>query len=88
VIRALPIATNQFAQTRMYMTGHLLTPEDHIPQQIYFDMTRPEPAYVPGPQVYGYPPPVYYYGPTPFFYGPSFRFYYGPRVYHGHRWHR
>jgi hypothetical protein len=77
-VRALPVATNQFIQTRLFRTGHLLTPEDRIPSRIDFDMNRPAPPpYVP----YGYPPPVYYgppyyYGP---YYGPEFQFYFGPR---------
>src|SRR4051794_8135222 len=41
VVRALPIATNQFMQTRLFGTGHLLNPEDHIPAKIYFDMNQP-----------------------------------------------
>ncbi|MDB6031591.1 MAG: hypothetical protein JWM16_1929 [Verrucomicrobiales bacterium] len=90
-IRALPIATNQFAQTKVYQTGHMMTPEDRIPQRIYFDMNQPTPVYpagayppVGGP-IYVEPPPVYYYGPGPYYYGPAFRFHYGPRPYYGHR---
>ncbi len=84
VVRALPVSTNQFVQTRVFRTGHLFSPEDHIPQRIYFDMNRPPPAYAPS----GYPeypaPPPYYYAPPPYYYGPEFQFYYGPR-YH-RRW--
>ena len=86
VVRALPLTTNQFPQIRTFQTGHLFTPEDHIPQRIYFDMNHPTPAY-PGaypPVVYG--PPAYYYGPPvyygPPYWGPPFRFYYGPRWRH------
>jgi len=91
IIRGVPIATNQFPQVRVFGTGHMFGPEDHIPNRIYFDMDHPmpyppagAPAYV---YPYGPPPPYgyygapYYYGP---YYGPSFRFYYGPR-YH-RRW--
>jgi hypothetical protein len=89
VVRALPVSTNQYVQTKFFRTGHLLTPEDHIPARIYFDMNRqapdyPSPAYYPD---YGPPPPYYYgspysYGPP--YYGPSFRFYVGPGYYHRH----
>jgi hypothetical protein len=91
VIRALPLSTNQFAQTRVFQTGHMLAPEDRIPERIYFDMAQSPPPYPPsGPPVYGYPgygpgyygPPVYY-GP-PYYYGPGVRLYLGPR-YH-RRW--
>ena len=81
VIRALPIATNQYLQTRVFRTGHLFTPEDHIPQRIDFDMNQP---YQVGPPGYGYPayPPAYYgppvyYGP-PGYYAPGIQFYFGP----------
>ena len=82
VVRALPVTTNQYEQVRVFQTGHWMTPEDRIPQQIYFDMNKPPPP-APAP-VYGYPPPpAYYYGPP--YYGPTFRFYYGPRYYHPYR---
>jgi len=87
VIRALPLATNQFAQVRTFGTGRHFAPEDRIPSQIYFDMNQPMPPEPPQPPVvYGYPPPPYYYGPG--YYGPGP--YYGPgvRVYVGPRWHR
>ena len=80
VVKAFPVSTNQFAQTRVFRTGHMLTPEDHIPGKIYFDMNQPAPYppnYVPAYP----PPPAYYYGPPPYYYGPSFRFYYGPGYY-------
>src|SRR5215467_3037831 len=38
VVRALPIATNQYPQTILFRTGHLFTPEDRIPPRIDFDM--------------------------------------------------
>jgi len=80
VVKASPITTNQYPQSRYFRTGHLLTPEDHIPSKIYFDMNQPQP----NPPAYAYPPPpsYYYYGPPPYYYGPSFRFYYGPGYYH------
>lgn len=85
VVKAFPLSTNQYAQVRLFRTGHLLTPEDHIPSRIYFDMSQPQPpppSYYPGyaPPTYYYPPP-YYYGPG--YYGPGFNFYFGPG-YHRH----
>ena len=82
IIQAFPLATNQYPQVRVFRTGHLLTPEDHIPNRIYFDMTQPPqpqqyPAYAPG--YYGAPPP-YYYAP------PYYPYYYGPRVYIHRHW--
>ena len=53
VVRAIPTSTNQFVQTKVFRTGHLMTPEDRIPSKIYFDMSRPA------------PPPTYYYGAPP-----------------------
>jgi hypothetical protein len=79
VVKAFPVETNQYPQLRLFRTGHLLSPEDHIPPRIYFDMNRqpqPPPSYYPG---YG-PPPAYYYPPYygPGYYGPGFNFYFGP----------
>ncbi len=83
-IKALPIASNHFAQARFFRTGHGLTPEDRIPQRIFFDMTQKTPEYpLSGPPIY-YEPPVYF-GPPPYFYGPGVRLYFGPR-YHYRRW--
>lgn len=83
VVRALPLNTNQFVQTRAFRTGRGFTPEDQIPRSIYFDMSQRTAAYGPpgeyGPEYY-YGPPYYYYGPPPYYYGPSFRFYYGPHI--------
>jgi hypothetical protein len=86
VVKALPVSTNQFSQTRLFRTGHMLAGEDHIPSKIYFDMNRqgpPPDAYpdYPPPAYYG---PSYYYGPP--YYGPSVRFYFGPGYYHHRRW--
>jgi hypothetical protein len=86
VIRALPLATNQFAQTRWFGTGKWFGPEDHIPQNLYLDMNQNTPQSP--PPIYGSPaygPPGYYYGP-PYYYGPSVRFYFGPPVYRHRRW--
>lgn len=83
VVRAFPLHTNQFVQTRVFRTGKMFTPEDYIPHQIYFDMNQPPTVYVVPPV----PPPTYYYGPPPYYYyGPSV--YFGPRFYlhrHGPR---
>jgi hypothetical protein len=86
VIRALPITTNQFVQTRLFRTGHALSPEDRIPQRIYFDMNQPAPAYEYPPYPPGYYGPGPYYYPPPFFYGPGVGVYVGPRFHHSHRW--
>jgi hypothetical protein len=78
VIRALPVATNEYAQTRVFRTGAFLMSEDRIPERVYFDMKQPPPVYVPVP-VYVSPQP-YYYGPSIYF-GPSL--YYRHNYYHG-----
>src|SRR5262249_25610312 len=44
LVRALPLATNQYAQARYFGTGRHFTPEDRIPDHIYFDMNQPPPA--------------------------------------------
>src|SRR6266436_3286376 len=83
IVRAFPLTTNQYVQTRAFRTGRGFTPEDQIPKRIFFDMNQPSapapvaeypypPAYY-GPPVY-YGSPYYYYGPG--YYGPSFRFYF------------
>ena len=84
IVRALPVATNQYVQTRVFRTGRLFTPEDRVPQRIDFDMNQPNP-YPYGVPAYPYPsyPPPYYFGP-PAYYGPGVQFYFGPRYYH--RW--
>lgn len=77
-IRALPLTTNQFPQMKLFQTGRMFSPQDRIPQRLYFDMTQPAPVYPPpGPPVYVYPSPPVYYGPPPYYYGPSFRFHFG-----------
>lgn len=88
LIRALPMTTNQFAQTRLFGTGRWFGPEDAIPKQIHFDMNQPPP---PQPPVYVYPgyygPPYYYpyyYYP---YYGPSVGFYFGGSSYYHHGYH-
>lgn len=86
VVKALPVTTNQFVQTRLFRTGKAFAGEDQIPSRIYFDMNRPAPepppSYNYGPSP-GYYPPPYYYGPS--YYGPGVRFYFGPGYYH-RRW--
>lgn len=81
VVRALPVTTNQFEQTRIFRTGHMFTPEDRIPRRIYFNMNQ------------NTPPPVYerpYYGERDYYYGPPVyvgpRFYFGPGYYHRRHW--
>lgn len=89
IVRAFPIASNQYPQIRVFGTGKGFQREDRIPQKIYFDMNQPPPTpqgYGPGyPYYYGYPyyGYPYYYG-SPYYYGPGVRFYYGPRYYR--RW--
>lgn len=90
-IRALPsgAATNEYVQTRLFQTGRMLSPQDRIPERIYFNMNEPPPRYVPYP-VYMTPPPPMYYDPfyyDRFYYGPSFRFDFSPRRSWGHRHH-
>jgi hypothetical protein len=89
VVRAFPLATNQFVQTRVFRTGRGFNGEDPIPKRIYFDMNLVAPAYPPpGGPVYVYPeyygPPPYYWG-RPYYYGPSVRFHFGPPIHH-RRW--
>ena len=92
VVRALPVTTNQFAQTRWFGTGRWFGPEDRIPERVYFDMNQQPPAqptYVPGGPVYGYPgywPPYYpyYYGP---YYGAPYFYYRGYYHHGGHYYH-
>jgi len=77
-VQAFPNKTNQYVQTRVFLTGKMFTPEDKIPPQIYFNMNQPPPAYPPG-YYYYYPPPPYPY----FYYHGYFGapYYYGPRYY-------
>ncbi len=86
IVRGLPVTTNQFVQTAVFRTGRWFTPEDHIPNRIYFDMNQPNPypnAPPPGSPAYVYPayPPPYY---GPYYYGPRVQFYFGPGYYHRH----
>ncbi len=84
VIRAFPLATNQFSPIRVFHTGRGFTPEDLIPRSIYFDMNQKateiaplaEPLYYYPPPPFG--PPVYYYGAPYYYYGPAMRFHYDP----------
>jgi hypothetical protein len=87
-LRAYPLTTNQFVQTRWFRTGHDYTFKDMVPKRIYFDMNQNAPSYPPyveyrgyGPY-YGYPwyGPYWYYGP--WWYGPRVRVFVSP---HRHR---
>ena len=76
-VQAFPNKTNQFIQTRLFLTGRMFTPQDKIPSQIYFQMNQPPPVYPP-PVYYYYPPPPYpyyyyhgYFG-APYYYGPHY----------------
>lgn len=90
MIRALPLTTNQYAQTRVFGTGRWFGPEDRIPDRIYFDMNQAPPPG--GPPVYVYPGyPAYYpyYGPSyyygwPYYYGRPYYYYGHGHYYHGH----
>lgn len=89
-VRALPAAgaTNQYVQIRLFRTGRFLSPQDKIPERIYFNMNEPPPRYVPYP-VYVTPPPPTFYDPfyyDRFYWGPTFRFHASPR-YHWHHHH-
>lgn len=87
-LRALPQTTNQYTQVRFFQTGRMFSPEDRIPQRLFFDMNQPTPVSVaPAAPVYVYPP-AYYYGPPPYYYGPSFRFHFGPGPYYRHHGYR
>jgi PEGA domain len=88
VIRAYPLATNQFSQVRVFGTGKGFQREDKIPQSVYFDMNQkptPYPAGAEGeyaaPGYYYYEGPAFYWGPA-YYYGPRYRYYYGPRRYY------
>ena len=64
IIRALPVATNQYVQIRVFGTGRGSTHEDYIPKRVYFDMSQPPP-----------PAPAYpssEYGSPPVYYGPPY----------------
>jgi hypothetical protein len=84
IVRGLPITTNQYVQTRVFRTGRLFTPEDRVPQRIYFDMNTPPPV-AGAPLAYpDYGGPGYYYPPA--YYGPRVQFYFGPGYRHYRRW--
>jgi|SRR4051812_38398113 hypothetical protein len=40
VIRALPVKTNQFVQTKVFRTGGWFSQEDKIPKRLFFDMEQ------------------------------------------------
>lgn len=41
VLRALPLTTNQFAQTKVFRTGRRSAPGDSVPGLVFFDMSQP-----------------------------------------------
>src|SRR5438270_6825344 len=41
VLRALPLSSNQFLQTKVFRTGIRSAPGDRIPGVMFFDMTQP-----------------------------------------------
>lgn len=41
IIRAFPVSTNQFPQTKLFRTGGWFSEEDRVPSRIYFDMEQP-----------------------------------------------
>jgi hypothetical protein len=88
MVKALPLATNQYQQAAYFGTGRWFGREDKIPSKITFDMNKQQPAAPPnagpyaGQGAYPYPYP-YYYGPgvyvgPPAFYGPRFHVWVGP----------
>jgi hypothetical protein len=40
IIRAIPVNTNQYMQTKVFRTGGWFSQEDRIPTRIYFDMNQ------------------------------------------------
>ncbi len=40
IIRAFPLNTNQYTQTKVFRTGGWFSQEDRIPTRIYFDMNQ------------------------------------------------
>jgi hypothetical protein len=40
IVRALPLTTNQFLQTRVFRTGKSSSPGDKIPGLLFFDMSQ------------------------------------------------
>ena len=40
IIRAFPVTTNQFPQTKVFRTGGWFSEEDRIPGRIYFDLEQ------------------------------------------------
>ena len=78
VVQAVPVTTNQFPQARYFLAASAAAHVDHVPKQIYFDMSHPTyPPATPGGVYFypGYPPPPVYYGPPPY-YPPGVRSYY------------
>jgi hypothetical protein len=90
VIRAFPLVTNQYVQTRWFGTGRSGTQKSQVPGKVYFDMNQPQPPPPPAavsgqsapPPNYYPPPPYWYYPPPPIFFGPPVGFRGG--FYHHH----
>ena len=40
IIRAYPLSTNQYIQTKVFRTGGWFSQEDKVPSRIYFDMNQ------------------------------------------------
>ena len=40
IIRAYPLSTNQYIQTKVFRTGGWFSQEDKVPSHIYFDMNQ------------------------------------------------
>ncbi len=45
IIRAFPLNTNQYMQTKVFRTGGWFSQEDKIPSRIYFDMNQKSSAF-------------------------------------------
>jgi hypothetical protein len=41
VLRALPLTTNQFLQTKVFRTGKRSSPGESVPGLVFFDMSQP-----------------------------------------------
>jgi hypothetical protein len=42
LVRALPVSTNEFVQTRAFKTGVASAPGEKIPGLLFFDMSKPQ----------------------------------------------
>jgi hypothetical protein len=84
IVRAFPVASNQYPQIRVFGTGKGFQREDRIPSKIYFDMNQPPAAYP--ADGYGYAYPYAYPYPYPYYYWGWPYYYYGPHYYYRRRW--